>query len=92
MKLRRFKIKPKISRFEMELKIACAIRETEGMFGKAKVRLHAAYVAANGRIVIDIFDPVGEYIATKLTEMLIKDYGENSFTIERVEYESYPRI
>ena len=85
-------MKRKIKRADVESRITRAIEEAEGMYGKAKVRLHAAYVAANGRIVIDIADQVGDYIATQFTEMLIKDYGENSFTIERVEYESYPRL
>ena len=91
MNVCRFKINGKASKAEIEEKIAFAIVSAECTFGKAKVRLNAAYLAGNNKVVIDATSPVGEHIAEVFTGLLIRDFGERSFTVERVRDESNKR-
>jgi len=92
MQVCRFKLNKNVSREQIEEKIAFAVISAECTFGQAKVRLHAAYLAADNKVVIDVSSPVGEHIAEVFTGLLIKEYGEHSFTVERVRHESSPGI
>jgi len=87
MQVCRFKFNKSLSREQIEEKIAFAVVAAECTFGQAKVRLNAAYLAADNKVVIDVSSPVGEHIAEVFTGLLIKDYGEQSFTVERVRNE-----
>jgi hypothetical protein len=89
MQVCRFKFKKTISREQIEEHIAFAVISAECTFGQAKVRLNAAYLAADSKVVIDVSSPVGEHIAEVFTGLLIKNYGEQSFTVERVRNESH---
>ncbi len=92
MNVCRFKINAKVSKADIEEKITFAIVSAECTFGKAKVRLNAAYLAADNKVVIDVTSLVGEHIAEIFTGLLIKDFGERSFTVERVRDESHQGI
>ena len=88
MQVCRFKLNKHLSREQIEEHIAFAVVSAECTFGQAKVRLHASYLASDNKIVIDVTSPVGEHIAEIFTGLLIKNYGEQSFTVERVRHES----
>lgn len=89
MQVCRFKFNKDISRKQIEEHIAFAVISAECTFGQAKVRLHAAYLAADNKVVIDVSSSVGEHIAEVFTGLLIKNYGEQSFEVERVRNESH---
>jgi hypothetical protein len=84
MQVCRFKFHKNISREQIEEHISFAVISAECTFGQAKVRLNAAYLAADNKVVIDVSSLVGEHIAEVFTGLLIKEYGEHSFTVERV--------
>lgn len=67
--------------------ITCAIFLAEHAFGKARVRIDAAYnVAADPpRCLIDASTEVGRYIAEQLADTFIKLKGERSFEIFKMD-------
>ena len=83
----KFIFKEKISKEEIEEKVALAIITAECTFGQAKVRLNAAYLAADGKVVIDVSSDVGEHIAQVFTGLVTREMGEESFTVERIRKE-----
>ncbi len=88
MELLRVKVKKEISRNALEKQIAEAIDIAERTCGKAKVRIHAAYLAAHNVAIIDISKDVGEFIAERFIELLTELYGETSFETEKIRNES----
>ncbi len=89
MQVCRFKLNEKLSWERMDELIAFAVISAECTFGQAKVRLNASYLTSDSKAVIDVSSAVGEHIAEIFTGLLIKDYGEQSFTVERVRDESH---
>jgi hypothetical protein len=67
----------------IEEQITLAVITAECVFGPAKVRLHAGYLAADGKVVIDVSSDVGEHIAQVFTGLMIKRLGEAAFTVSR---------
>jgi hypothetical protein len=67
--------------------ITCAIFLAEYAFGKARVRIDAAYRVADDppRCLIDASTEVGRYIAEQLADTFIKLKGERSFEIFKVD-------
>ena len=88
MQVCRFKLNKHLSRENIEAKVAFAIISAECTFGQAKVRLNAAYLAADSKAVIDVSSDVGEYIAQIFTGLLIREIGEESFTVNRINQDS----
>jgi len=88
MQVCRFKLNKHISREQLEEKIAFAIISAECTFGQAKVRLNAAYLAVDGKAVIDVSNEVGEHIAQIFTGLLIRELGEEAFTVDRISKDS----
>lgn len=84
MQVCKFKFHRGINREKVEEYIAQAIVATEGVFGQAKVRLNAAYLASDNKVVIDVTTPVGEHIAEVFTWLMTREFGEKSFAVERV--------
>ncbi|MBP6920112.1 MAG: hypothetical protein KBC23_03885 [Candidatus Omnitrophica bacterium] len=80
----KFKFHEKIGKRNIEKQIARAIETAEYAFGQAKVRLHAAYLATNDKVVIDASSEVGEYIAQIFIGLMTRKIGENKFTVERI--------
>ena len=72
-----------ISKELIEEQIALAVITAECLFGPAKVRLHAGYLAADGKAVIDVSGEVGEHIAQVFTGLMIKQLGEDAFAVTR---------
>ena len=67
----------------IEEQITLEVITAECLFGPAKVRLHAGYMAADGKAVIDVSGEVGEHIAQVFTGLMIKHLGEDAFTVTR---------
>lgn len=80
----KFRFKKEVSREFIEGQIAFAILSAECTFGQAKVRLNAAYLAADNKVVIDVTSKIGEHIAEVFTGLMIKFLGEQGFTVERI--------
>jgi len=80
----KFKFHEKISKKTIEKEIARAIETAEYTFGQAKVRLHAAYLATNSKVVVDASSDVGEYIAQIFIGLMTRKLGEDKFTVERI--------
>lgn len=76
-----------VSKQFVEDKIACSIFVAEYAFGKASVRIDAAYTVADNppRCLIDVSSDVGRYIAEDLADTMIKLKGERSFEIFKVD-------
>ena len=87
MEVCRFKFNKNIEREVIEWHVAQSILASEGVFGQAKVRLNAAYLASDSKVVIDVSSPVGEHIAEVFTWRMTKEFGEDSFTVERIRNE-----
>lgn len=80
----RFKFHEDIGKAVIEEQILRAIETAEYTFGQAKVRLHAAYLAAKNKVVIDTSSDVGEYIAQIFIGLMTTKLGEDKFTVERI--------
>lgn len=80
----RFKFKEGVTKEAIEEQITLAIITTECTFGKPRVRLHASYLAADGKAVIDASSDVGEHIAQIFTGLMMRIVGEENFTVERI--------
>jgi len=80
----KFTFKKEATREFVEEQVAFAILSAECTFGQAKVRLNAAYLAADNKVVIDVSNKVGEHIAEIFTGLMIKFLGEQGFTVERI--------
>jgi len=59
---------------------------TEGLFGKAQVRLDAGFHIDERQhaCVIDATTPVGRAVAQVFTSLLVRQFGEDAFSVERV--------
>ncbi len=80
----RLKFCEDIGKDAIEEQIVRAIETAEYTFGQAKVRLHAAYLAAKNKVVIDTSSEVGEYIAQIFIGLMTTKLGEDKFTVERI--------
>jgi len=91
----RFEFPGGLDRETIEAQLALAIVAAECTFGQARVRIGAAYCispsngAADGQkaiqVAIDVSTEVGEHIAQVFTGLMIRQLGEDKFTVERVE-------
>ena len=80
----RFTFKKEVTREFIEEQVAFAILSAECTFGQAKVRLNAAYLASDNKVVIDVSNKIGEHIAEVFTGLMIKFIGNQGFTFERI--------
>ncbi len=84
MSVCKFVFNKKVPIEEIESKVALAIFTAEGLHGKAKVRLDAAYLASENEVIIDVATPVGERVAELFTVISSWEFGDRSFTVERI--------
>ena len=80
----RFKFDESIEKELIESQIALAIITAECIFGQAKVRLNAGYLVVKNKAVIDGASEVGEFIVQVFTGLMIRQVGEDKFSVERV--------
>ncbi len=82
----RFKFPKGLEREIIEKQLALAIIAAECTFGQAKVRISAAYCVSKEKpqVAIDVSTEVGEHIAQIFTGLMIRQLGEEGFTVDRV--------
>ena len=83
----RFTFAIEVDREAVEAQLALTIVVAECMFGQARVRLGAAYLMSEDgrRLALDVSSEVGEYITQLFTGLLIREMGEESFSVERIQ-------
>lgn len=82
----RFKFPESFDREDMESQLALAIVATECTFGQPRVRIAAAYCVSRDKpqVAIDVSTEVGEHIAQVFAGLMIRELGEDNFSVERV--------
>lgn len=89
----RFKFHEGLDRETIETRMALAIVAAECVFGQAKVRISAGYYVtydsqtegSDGyQVAIDVSTDVGEFIAQVFTGLIIRQLGEDKFTVDRI--------
>ena len=82
----RFKFPADLEGELIESQLALAIVATECTLGQPKVRINAAYSISKDRtwVVIDVSTNVGEQIAQIFTGLLMRQLGEDGFTVDRL--------
>ena len=82
----RFKFPEELNGEVIETQLALAVIATECAFGQARVRISAAYCFSKekSQVAIDVSTEVGEHIAQVFTGLMIRQIGENGFTVDRV--------
>jgi hypothetical protein len=90
----RFMFPEGLARKAIESQLALAIISAECVFGQAKVRISAGYCISplsetsneekGLRVAIDVSTEVGEHIAQVFTGLMIRQIGEDKFTVDRV--------
>ena len=72
-------------REQLEASIARAIADAEHLFGKARVRICAAYYfsEAGRQVLIDVSTDVGECVAQIFTGLVTNQIGESAFAVVR---------
>jgi hypothetical protein len=85
----KFKFPEAVDTEIIENQLALAIVATECTFGQPKVRVNAAYYLSKDKpaVVIDVSTEVGEHIAQLFTGLMIRQLGEDKFTLERIQHE-----
>ena len=83
----RYRLGEAISLAEVRDSLAMSIFAAEGIHGQAQVRLDAGYVMdEDARVcVVDAGTPVGLTVAQVFTGLLVRQFGDDAFTVERVE-------
>lgn len=79
---------------DAELSLHLAIFAIEGLFGAARVRLDASYAIDEPRrvIIVDASNEVGEALVRVFTNLLLREFGDDSLQVERVEVHPTPTV
>jgi hypothetical protein len=82
----RYEFRPAVSLKDIEETLFLALTAAEGVHGEARVRLEGALgLCKDHRTVsIDASTAVGEDLARIFTQLVTAQFGEDSFTVERV--------
>ena len=82
----KFKFPEGLDREIIETQLALAVIATECTFGQPRVRISAAYCVSREKpqVAIDVSTEVGEHIAQVFTGLMIRQIGEDKFTVDRV--------
>jgi len=82
-----FVFEPDVSLAQAEMSLHLAMFAVEGLIGRVRVRLEAKYHLdeSNRAIVIDTHGPVGRMIARVFTGLLLREFGEGAFRVERAD-------
>lgn len=84
--LYRYLFQPDVPKAEVEASLLLAIIAVEGLHGEAQTRLDAGHAISGkfGACVIDASTPVGLDLAKVFTAFLRREFGEDSFRVERL--------
>lgn len=82
----RFEFEPSVPLTDPEMSLHLALFAVEGVFGRASVRLDAEYQIdeSHHSIVIDGTTEVGALVVRVFTGLLLREYGEDAFRVERI--------
>ena len=88
----RYSFRPTVPLEEVEASLLLAIWGTESLHGEAQVRLDASHFLDTGRrvCVIDSSSDVGRDINRLFVGFLSREFGPESFEVERVTPEACP--
>jgi len=83
----RFQFESDVPLDEAEMSLHLAIFAVEGLFGQARVRLDAGYAldAEAHALVIDASNEVGATVVKVFTGLLVREFGEDAFEVDRVD-------
>jgi hypothetical protein len=83
----RFEFLPGNDRDTVEAQLALAITVAECRYGQGRVRLGTGYLFSKDgrRLALEAGGEVGEYVIEVFTGLLIREIGEDGFSVERVE-------
>jgi len=86
----RFSFKDGISPKKIEETLFWAVFNAESVFGKPRIRLDASFLFDRDKkvCVIDKSTDVGRHIAQVFTNLLIREFGEEAFKVERISKEN----
>jgi hypothetical protein len=89
----RFQFEPRVSLAEAEMSLHLAMFAVEGLIGRARVRLGARYYISepDRTIVVNACKPAGKMIARVFTGLLLREFGEDAFSIERINQDTLPQ-
>src|SRR5690349_20703967 len=79
----RFVIDESVPLAEAEMSLQLAMIALEGLFGQARVRLEARYqvVEPHRALLVDVSTPVGASVARVFASLLIREFGDDSFSV-----------
>ena len=82
----RFRFDGEVRLADAEMSLHLAMFAVEGLFGRARVRLDAEYdlIEQDHCIDVDGGTEVGAMIVRVFTGLLLREFGEDSFRIERM--------
>lgn len=82
----RFKFAEKVPEERIEENLFWAVFNTESVFGKAKVRLDGSFLFVKKQRVclVDKSTQIGQHIAQLFTSLMSREFGEQSFKVERI--------
>jgi hypothetical protein len=83
----RYRFSNSVSIDAVEESLLLATLSTESSFGRSRVQMDSCFrLDKKNRVCsIDASTPVGSNIATVFTGFLAREFGESTFTVERVE-------
>jgi hypothetical protein len=86
MSIFRYTFRPEVPRTEVEASLLLALIAVEGLHGEAQTRLDAGHAIGGpfGACVIDGGTSVGRDLAKVFTAFLRREFGEDSFRVERL--------
>jgi len=89
----RYAFGPDVPPDEIENTLLLAVLAAESLHGKSRVRLGASYCFDEGKraCVIDATSDVGRDISRMFTGFAIREYGERSFSVRRVDRMPEPK-
>jgi len=90
----RFAFQEDVSLVDAEMSLHLAIYAVEGLFGVARVRLEVSYHVDEPRrvIVVDASSEVGEALVRVFANLLLREFGDDSFRVERVDSNPTPPV
>jgi len=89
----RFQFKQSVPSKEIEETLFWAVFNAESVFGKPRLRLDASFIFDRDKrvCVIDKSTEVGQHIAQVFTSLITREFGEDSFKVERLQPKEKPQ-
>ena len=83
----RFQVDASVPLIEAEMSLHLAMFAVEGLVGPARIRLDVSYYVDEPRrvIIVDGSNEVAGAVVRVFTNLLLREFGEDSFHVERVQ-------